>query len=184
MDPLRLSAAERCPGCGVVRPVIDGATHPYVGASSACWTQFAEINWALPPVPLARLVTDAYMAQHPGVPERRAIQSVCLHLTGICLVLEHGLPAGELSATLQRILESPPEWHWLEPPEPNGELTIFDVAEAVGTDDAPDVCERYVRSIWAAWAQHHDAVEAWAGSIASRQGPWGSPQGRGVGPRA
>ena len=144
------------------RPVIDGATHPYVGASSACWTQFGEVNWSLPPTAYGRLVVDAYMVQHPGVPERRAIQSVGAHLVGLCLVLEHGLPAAGLSTTLQRILESPPEWRWLEPPEPNGELTISDVAAAVGGDDAPDVCERYVRSIWDAWARHHDTVWAWA----------------------
>ncbi len=111
---------------------------------------------------MSRLVTDAYMAQHPGVPERRAIQSVCLHLTGMCLVLEHALPVARLSTMLQQILASPPEWLWLEPPEPNGELTIFDVAAAPGTDDAPDVVERYVRSIWTAWTQHHDSIEAWA----------------------
>lgn len=142
--------------------MVDGATHPYVGASSACWTQFGEINWSLPPTAFGRLVVDAYMVQHPGVPERRAMQSVGLHLTGLCLVLEHGLSPGALSTTLQRILESPPEWRWLEPPEPNGELTVFDVAGALGTEDAPDVIERYVRSIWAAWAEHHDTVEGWA----------------------
>jgi hypothetical protein len=143
-------------------PGIDGATHPYVGASSACWTRFAEVNVSLPPARLARLVTDAYMVQHPGVPERRAIQSVCLHLTGICLVLQHGLPAAELSMMLQRILASPPEWRWLDPPEPNGVLTIFDLGEALERYDAPDVIDRYVRSIWAAWAEHHGTVEAWA----------------------
>lgn len=145
-----------------MRPAIDGAVHPYVGAASACWTQFGEVNWALPPTSFGRLVIDAYMVQHPGVPERRAIQSVGTHLVGLCLVFEHGLPAGELSRMLQRILEAPPEWRWLEPPMPNGELTIFDIAAAVGSDDAPDVCERYVRSIWSSWAQHHDTVEAWA----------------------
>jgi hypothetical protein len=133
-----------------------------VGASSACWTQFGETNWALPPTAYGRLVVDAYMVQHPGVPERRAIQSVGAHLVGLCLVLEHGLSAAELSVMLQRIVESPPEWRWLEPPEPNGELTVFDLAAAVGTDDAPDVCERYVRSVWAAWAPHRETVEAWA----------------------
>ncbi|MEX1296190.1 MAG: DUF5946 family protein, partial [Candidatus Limnocylindrales bacterium] len=149
-------------GCGAKRPAIDGPTHPYVGASSACWTQFGEVNWVLPPTTFGRLVVDAYMLQHPGVPERRSVQSVGVHLVGLCLVLEHGLAPGELSTMLQRILATPPEWRWLEPPAPNGELTIFDVAGALGTDDAPDACERYVRSIWAAWAQHHDTVEAWA----------------------
>jgi hypothetical protein len=136
-----------------------------VGASAACWTQFGEIDWAPPPTTFGRLVIDACMVQHPGQPERRAIQSVGLHLTGLCLVLEHGLTAGELSTTLRRIMESPPEWRWLEPPEPNGELTIFDIAAVVGSDDAPDVCERYVRSTWAAWARHHDTVDGWARSV-------------------
>ncbi len=83
-----------CPGCGVETPAVDGATHPYVGAASACWTRFSEIDFALPPIAMARLVIDSYMVQHPGKPERRAIQSVCLHLTGLCLVLEHELPSG------------------------------------------------------------------------------------------
>lgn len=107
----------RCPGCGVVRPELDRETHPYVGASAACWMEFGEINWALPPTAFGRLMIDAYVIQHPGR---------------------------------------------LEPPEPNGEPAIFDVAAALGTDDAPDACERYVRSIWAAWASHQDTVEAWA----------------------
>jgi len=37
------------------------------------------------------------------------------------------------------------------PPVPDAELAIFDIAAALGTDDAPDVLERYVRSILVAW---------------------------------
>jgi Family of unknown function (DUF5946) len=144
-----------CPGCGAdLLALEDGATHEYVGASSACWTRFAEVNVSLPPAPLRRLVTDAYMVQHPGVPERRAIQSVCLHLVALCLVLEHGLPADQLSAMLQRILVRPPAWCWLDPPVPNGTLTIHDVAGAADIDS-------YVRDVWQAWAPHRAQVEAW-----------------------
>ena len=96
------------------------------------------------------------------MPERRTIQSVCLHLTGMWLVLEHGRPVGELPRMLQRILESPPEWRWLEPSDPNGELTVFDVEAALGTDDAPDVIKHYVRSIRGSWTHHHETVESWA----------------------
>ena len=148
-----------CPGCGAELPDLrDGATHEYVGASSACWTRFAEINSALPPAPLRRLVTDAYMVQHPGVPERRAIQSVGLHLVALCLVLEHGLLPDQLSATLQRILVRPPVWRWLDPPIPNGTLTIHDVANAADIDV-------YVRGVWQAWAPHRAQVEAWAAGV-------------------
>ena len=156
MPTLTTPAHSACPGCGAELPILtDGATHEYVGASSACWTRFAELSVTLPPAPLRRLITDAYMVQHPGVPERRAIQSVCLHLVALCLVLEHGLPAEQLSATLQRILVGPPAWRWLNPPIPNGTRTIHDVAGATDID-------AYVRGVWQAWAPHRAQVESWA----------------------
>jgi len=159
------AATEACPGCGDALPVVDGATHPYVGASSACWTRFAELNATLPPVtPLRRLVTDAYMVQHPGVPERRAIQSVGLHLVGLCLVLEHGLPPDALSGTLQRALVRPPAWRWLGPPVPNGQSTIGALGIAVETGDTGVlalVIDAYVRGVWASWSAWHQVVEGW-----------------------
>ena len=64
---------------------------------------------------LRRLVTDAYMVQHPGVPERRSIQSVCAHLVALCLVVEHDLPTDRLSAILQRVVDRPPAWRLRRP---------------------------------------------------------------------
>jgi hypothetical protein len=157
-------ATSRCPGCGDVLPVVDGATHPYVGASSACWTRFAEIGATLPPVtPLRRLVTDAFMVQHPGVPERRAVQSVGVHLVSLCLVLEHGVPPDRLSSIVQRMLARPPAWRWLSPPAPNGTLTIGDleVATAAGGAEAVVAIDAYVRGTWDAWTAHRPTVEEW-----------------------
>lgn len=155
---------ERCPGCGQELPVIDGATHVYVGASSACWTRFAELGATLPPggTPLRRLVTDAYMVQHPGVPERRAIQSVGLHLVALYLVLERGLPSDALSATLQRSLVRPPAWRWLEPPVPNGTSTIGDLETAISAGRTAEAIETYVRGVWGSWAPHRATVVQWA----------------------
>jgi Family of unknown function (DUF5946) len=105
------------------------------------------------------------MVQHPGVPERRAIQSVGVHLVALYLVLERGLPAADLSTTLQRVLARPPAWRWLEPPAPNGRLTMGDLAGAASRP-APalrDAIDGYVRGVWASWAAHHDVVAAWAG---------------------
>jgi hypothetical protein len=151
-----------CPGCGEPLPAIDGAAHPYVGASSACWMRFADLNATLPPTtPLRRLVTDAYMVQHPGVPERRAIQSVGVHLVGLCLVLEHGLAPERLSATIQRILARPPGWHWLEPPVPNGSLTVGDLEAALAAGDPATAIDAYVRGVWLAWSRHRPVVEGW-----------------------
>jgi hypothetical protein len=159
---------EACPGCGDRLPPLDGATHPYVGASSACWVRFAEVSATLPQggTPLRRLVSDAFMVQHPGVPERRSIQSVGVHLVGLHLVLELGLRPEDLSATLQRLLTRPPAWRWLEPPEPNGPLTIASLEAA--TAEPPLALDRaidaYVRGVWAAWSAHRGQIVVWAGA--------------------
>jgi len=108
------------------------------------------------------------MVQHPGVPERRAIQSVGVHLVGLYLVLERGLPPADLSATLQRLLARPPAWRWLDPPAPNGSLTMGSLEIATGEpgDAAAKAIEAYVRGVWAAWAPHHDRVAVWAQAAA------------------
>jgi hypothetical protein len=164
--PAASDRLEACPGCGDRLPATDGPTHPYVGASSACWVRFAELSATLPDsgMPLRRLVTDAYMVQHPGVPERRSVQSVGVHLVAIHLVLERNLPPASLSATLQRVLARPPAWRWLDPPDPNGELTMASL-EAAAALPAPALAraiEAYVRGVWSAWAPYHEQVRAWA----------------------
>ncbi len=111
--------------------------------------------------PLRRLVTDAFMVQHPGVPERRAIQSVGVHLVALGLVLEHGYPPERLSERIQRILARPPAWRWLEPPVPNGSLTMGDVEAALAAGDPAAAIEAYVRGVWLAWSRHHPVVEDW-----------------------
>jgi len=126
--------------------------------------RFAEINATIPPggTPLRRLVTDAYMVQHPGVPERRSMQSVGVHLVGLYLVLERGLPPADLSSALQRLLARPPAWHWLTPPEPNGNLTMTSLEAAEPGRVLDAAIDAYVRGVWAAWAPFRDQVAAWA----------------------
>lgn len=116
----------------------------------------------LPSSPLRRLAVDAYMVQHPGVPERRAIQSVGLHLVGLWLCLERRLPPEDLSSTLQRVMQHPPAWRWLAPPEPNGTTTIGDVIAARAAGREAPAVDALVRGVWDAWTAHHDTVAGWA----------------------
>jgi hypothetical protein len=41
---------------------------------------------------LRRLAVDAYAVQHPGTTERRAVQSVAVHLISLYFVLERASP--------------------------------------------------------------------------------------------
>jgi hypothetical protein len=153
-----------CPGCGLVLPVREGSTHAYVGSSPACWALYGEV--------LAReyndasyrrvhqLTVDTYAVQHPGVSERRAIQSVAVHLMTLCLVLEDGVDPREGPALHKRFVKRP-FFDWLEPPRPNGRLTIADVLEARTAPDHERKVGEWARDVWAAWAPHHATVRAW-----------------------
>src|ERR687896_852498 len=121
-----------CFGCGALVPEIDGPTHPYIGASPGCWAIYGEVlakEYAYPPV--HRLTVDAYAAQHPGVPGRRSIQSVAVHLISLYLILERGYEPERATAAIREALESRSEnFVWLDPPASLGGITVLDVREA------------------------------------------------------
>jgi len=155
-----------CPGCGLVLPLHTGPTHAYVGASPACWELYRRLK-ADPFArregsPLRRLVVDAYAAQHPGSPNRRSVQSVAVHLMGLCVRLER---EGEQRRLVPVDGRMPPrktmDLHWLAPPDFARAGTVADVL-ATGADDRyPVAAEAWARSVWAAWAPHHATVRGW-----------------------
>lgn len=158
---------EPCPDCGALLPPSSGAGHRYVGASAACWEMFAALNNAGEP-PLApgvynSLLTDAYMAQHPGVPSPQAIQSVAVHLLALYGVLERGMDPGRaLWIRLQAVDERHGPKHgrfsWLTPPSFAGSLTVLDIVQPPTPGERTAVLQQYVTSIWSLWADRHAAT--------------------------
>jgi hypothetical protein len=154
----------RCPGCGLVLPERAGPAHAYIGASPECWALYGELlareysdrDYAR----VHQLTVDTYAVQHPGVPERRAIQSVGLHLVTLCLVLEDGADPREGPNVHARLARRAP-FDWLEPPSPNGRITVADVLEASTPSEHEQLVEAWARDVWAAWAPHHATVRGW-----------------------
>lgn len=155
-----------CPGCGLELPVSDGPTHPYIGASPACWALYGEL--------LAReygelrypevhgLTVDAYAVQHPGDAERRAVQSVCVHLIGLCLAMENEVDPASTTAVRTRVAERVrEEFRRLEPPVPNGTVTVRDVLAAEGPEAHADAVRRWAADVWQSWSAHHDLIRGW-----------------------
>ncbi len=87
-------------------------------ASPGCWAAFTELiarefgDQAYGA--LHRHAVDAYAVQHPGTDDRRARQSVAVHLIGLCHWLEHGMPADALTRITQALTTEPREWPWLD----------------------------------------------------------------------
>lgn len=154
-----------CPGCGLVLPEHDGPIHAYIGASPACWSLFGEVlarEFSDPDYfRIHQITVDTYAVQHPGKPERRSIQSVALHLMTLYLFLERGVTATEGPTLHTRMNANKPPFHWLEPPQPNGRLTIAHVHEATTADEHEERVMAWARDIWAAWKPHHAVVREW-----------------------
>jgi hypothetical protein len=142
--------------------------HPYFGASAGCWRIFGDVlakeysDFHYGKV--HRLTVDAYAVQHPGKAERRAIQSVNVHLVALCLTLESNVPYEQATKALSELAKGAKtgkvSFDWLARPKDLGKLTVLDVHAAV---DANDHCRRvrdWAECAWQAWGQHHDAIRS------------------------
>ena len=156
-----------CPGCGLVAEPAHGPAHAYIGASPGCWATFTALM--VEPFDGAgtgQLLTDAYAAQHPGVPERRAIQSVCLHLILLCATLEREWPSQRAVHLRRRALARPPTaWRWLDPQLPLGSLTIAHVATAADATQRSARLRTWAEDVWSAYGAHHCEVRRWVDAV-------------------
>jgi hypothetical protein len=162
-----------CPGCGLLLADFQGPTHAYLGASAACWRLYGQVSlawWGSPAeLPLDRLVVDTYGAQHPGRRQVRAVQSVAVHLMGLCAVLERGVEPRIARTRQRRPVRRALDLHWLDPPRPIGTLTVHGPVHARGPEEHAESIEAWARDVWAAWEPHHETVRSWL-DVAS-QGP-------------
>ena len=158
---------EPCPGCGArYLPQMADETHPYIGASPACWATFGEVlAREFGDVAFGRLhrqSVDVYAVQHPGTDERRQRQSVALHLIGLCQWLEHDVEFDRLNAITQRLASEDRPWPWLTPPE-SYPMTVGDLLVARDGPEHLRLVREWAEATWGAWAPHQDLVRAWAG---------------------
>ncbi len=175
-------AMVRCLGCHGLVQELDGPTHAYMKASPGCWAVHGQLV-ARAASGLASPVTrwhhvDCYAVQHPGGAEhdRRQRQSVAVHLTALCLLLEHHLPArraasvrGRMSQTVLRAVGLP-DWPHLSPPAELGGITAAQVQAAPDPDQLADQLHAWAQECWTAWAEHHRTVRTWADAALGGQG--------------
>ncbi len=161
---------ETCPNCGLALPRADSARHPYLGASAACWALYGEVlarEYGDPAfMAVHRLTVDAYAAQHPGLPERRTIQSINLHLVALYLSLERRLNPGFITRAIAALTRETTRLEWLEPPPSLGEMTVADVAAASTPEAHGRLVADWAGSVWRAWAPHHRRVIGLAEQVA------------------
>jgi len=118
---------ETCPDCGVSLPYYAAQRHPYLGGSASCWAAYSELltrEYGDPTYMVVhRQTVDACCAQHLGEPERRTIQSINVHLAGLCLVIDRGCPVDVARRYIARLTEGHQDrFRWLQPFEARNRL--------------------------------------------------------------
>lgn len=152
-----------CYGCGARVEDLPGEPHPYLGASTGCWEiyyrilakEYGEYGY---PETTHRLTVDAYAVQHPGVPERRSIQSVNGHLASLLLTFERGVVGREATRAMGSMLAKEKDLEWLDPPSFVGRMTVLDLVDAASREEHCVLVERWARDVWEAWSLHHGRV--------------------------
>jgi hypothetical protein len=156
-----------CPGCGIVVADPGNVAPPHEGTSPGCWGLYGDIlareygEWGYPAI--HRLTLDTYGAQHPGARSPKAIQSVAVHLIAMYLALEHEVAPKRIPAEIGRMVVDLTLFHWLEPPSPEGQRTVVDVAGARNLREHQARVKWWARSVWEAWSDHHETIRRWAG---------------------
>jgi hypothetical protein len=156
-----------CPGCGLDLPRIDRVYDRKFHASAECWATFEEViarefQDAVLFGQAHQLTVDAYAVQHAG--GSHPDKSVCVHLMGLYLAIEKGVPPADVPRRLQPLVV-PRTWPRLPPPEERAKLTVQSVALA----DSPEVHVQRVREwaaeVWRVWSPHHGAARDLAGTL-------------------
>ncbi len=153
----------KCYGCGALVKDIPGQPHKYIGASAGCWEIYGKIlakeygEYGYPET-AHRLTVDTYAVQHPGQPSCQSIQSVNTHLISLCLVLEKGLEGAQALQAIGKALKYASEFAWLEPPVPNGQMTVLDVVRARDFSEHQELVHKWARDVWNAWSAYHHVV--------------------------
>jgi len=154
----------RCPGCGLEMPP-GGTLYPgYYHVSAECWSVYMEV--------LARefgnavlfgqahqLTVDAYAVQHAGGAHKP--KSVCVHLVGLELQLEHGIASPDVPRRLQRLAASRPDWPRLDPPEVRWRHTVLEVALVDSPLEHAARVRAWAAEVWDAWGECRAVTAPW-----------------------
>jgi len=112
-----------------------------------------------------QLAGDTYAVQHPGLPERRAIQSVCLHLVSLCAALERNWPADKAPALLRSAVGHPTWWHPFELTTPLGVITVAEVLAHRDPQSRGAATRAWADDLWSLYRPYHAEIRGWLDDV-------------------
>lgn len=151
----------RCPGCGLEMPKGASPYDGYYHASDECWSLFGEVigvefSNAVLFGAVHQLTVDAYAVQHAG--GNHPDKSVTVHLVGLYLALEAGIPVWQVAGRLQRLAEGRRVWPTWTPPEVRWPMNILSVALSDDLSQHRHRVLTWSAIVWESWSHHHDEI--------------------------
>lgn len=155
----------KCIGCGSILPEQEGPVHAYMHSSPACFAAFGRLlaseYSSEELLPVHRLTVDTWALQHPGSDgDRRAIQSVGLHLARLYLQLHAARPPKEINAVMLDFSKAKHTLVHLAPP-PSFRMTVADIAGAAGSGAHASNVRAWAGATWQDYAHHHAYICDW-----------------------
>ena len=158
---------ELCPDCGAAYAPIDGVTHAYLGGSPACWAAFNDVLARefqdATYFAVHRFTVDAYTVQHPGdQSDRRAAQSVNIHLAALCALIEQECEIAFVPRLLKTLANNyKDQFDPMTPPASDLYThTVKDVLFAENAEQHCKIVREWANAVWRAWEPHHDVARA------------------------
>jgi hypothetical protein len=133
-----------------------------MSSAPGCWARYGDlvargIGWGSDRGTV-QLGTDAYAAQHATNPDARNRQSVAVHLMSLGATFGLGLPPGRTTALIGGWTHRVEGYPNLISNTIHGDLTIVQALDADGTSASAHAIERWARSVWKGWADHHATI--------------------------
>ncbi|MEJ1999812.1 MAG: DUF5946 family protein [Maritimibacter sp.] len=156
---------QRCIGCGSLLPASTGPVHAYMASSPGCYEAFNTLIAAEFSAPwlmqIHRLTVDTWAVQHPGSDnDRRAIQSVGLHLARLYVQLTAPRPPRETNAVMLDFARHKKTLIPLTAPE-RFSITVDQVAPFAGGDQHIAKVTEWAEATWQDWSAWHDYIRGW-----------------------
>lgn len=157
-----MKASDVCPGCGFGGES-DGPAHAYMSFSAACWARYGEIlarefgqrnYW-----PAHRVLTDACCGQHSVGGDRRARQSLHIHLAALMLHFDDDAT----DKTIVKFLRDASKLKTFSPlsiPPENHMVSIAQVHSAKSAQEHCAAARLYGQDVLDAWKIHHPVFRA------------------------
>jgi hypothetical protein len=75
------------------------------------------------------------------------------------LSLEKEFDVQKIPKIMSALTKNAEKFIWLEPPVPNGTITVLDVVKSENATEHQEIVKNWAANVWNAWQEHHPKIK-------------------------